>query len=59
MGKQDKLEIARRVLNNAGNMNISKDIILKISQKTDSYIIEYYRKSEVERKRKSGDQEKK
>ena len=38
--KQDK--IARNILNNATLMNMSKEILLKISQKLDKYIIEYY-----------------
>lgn len=39
----DKMEIARAILNNAGNMNVSKEMLLKLSQKVDQYIIEYYR----------------
>jgi len=37
------MEIARTILNNAGNMNVSKEILLKLSQKMDKYIVEYYR----------------
>lgn len=37
------LEIARNLLNNAIEMNISKDIIFKISQRIDEYIVKYYR----------------
>ncbi|MFV9511269.1 Spo0E family sporulation regulatory protein-aspartic acid phosphatase [Tepidibacillus sp. LV47] len=44
MDKKDKIEIARNILNNAANMNMNKEIILKISQKIDKYIIEYLRK---------------
>ncbi|TCS82479.1 Spo0E family sporulation regulatory protein-aspartic acid phosphatase [Tepidibacillus fermentans] len=43
MDKEDKIEIARNILNNAANMNMNKEIILKISQKIDKYIIEYLR----------------
>ncbi|MHB1406147.1 MAG: aspartyl-phosphate phosphatase Spo0E family protein [Desulfitobacteriaceae bacterium] len=45
MNSTDKMEIARAILNNAGNMNVSKEMLLKISQKMDEYIVEYYRKS--------------
>lgn len=44
MNKRDKIEIARNILNNAANMNMSKEVLLKISQKIDKYIIEYFRK---------------
>ncbi|MDS1029259.1 aspartyl-phosphate phosphatase Spo0E family protein [Bacillota bacterium LX-D] len=37
-----KIEIGRNILNNAGKMNMSKEILLKISQKIDRYIVEYY-----------------
>lgn len=39
---ESKIKIARNILNNATLMNISKEILLKISQKLDKYIIEYY-----------------
>ncbi len=39
---ENKIRIARNILNNAAEMNMSKDILLKISQKIDKYIIEYY-----------------
>ncbi|MEW6624430.1 MAG: aspartyl-phosphate phosphatase Spo0E family protein [Bacillota bacterium] len=42
MNKKDKIEIARNILNNAVNMNMSKEILLKISQKIDKYLVEYY-----------------
>lgn len=42
---KEKIEIARNILNNAANMNMSKEILLKISQKIDKYIVDYYRKS--------------
>jgi len=41
--KNDDLEIARQILYNAYKMNFSKEIILKISQKIDQYVNEYYR----------------
>ncbi|MDN5301389.1 MAG: hypothetical protein PWQ60_903 [Thermoanaerobacteraceae bacterium] len=44
MDGKDKIEIARNILNNAANMNMSKEILLKISQKIDKYIVEYFRK---------------
>lgn len=37
-----KIEIGRTILNNAVAMNLSKDLILKISQKLDKYLVEYY-----------------
>ncbi|QSZ27070.1 Spo0E family sporulation regulatory protein-aspartic acid phosphatase [Aceticella autotrophica] len=40
------IEIARKILNNATNMYMKKEIILKISQKIDKYIVEYYQKGE-------------
>jgi len=42
MKKNDDLEIARQILYNAYKMNLSKEIILKISQKIDQYVNEYY-----------------
>lgn len=39
---ENKIEIARNILNNAVKMNMSKDILLKISQKIDTYIVDYY-----------------
>jgi hypothetical protein len=43
---KDKIKTARSILTNAVNMNMSSEILLKISQKIDKYIVEYYRKSE-------------
>ena len=45
VSEKDKIEIARSILNNAANINISRKILLKISQKIDKYIVEYFRKS--------------
>jgi hypothetical protein len=42
MGKNDDLETARNILKNAVEMNMSKEIILKISQKIDKYVLDYY-----------------
>ncbi|MDD3853930.1 MAG: Spo0E family sporulation regulatory protein-aspartic acid phosphatase [Syntrophomonadaceae bacterium] len=42
MGKNDDLETARNILKNAVEMNIGKEIILKISQKIDKYVLDYY-----------------
>lgn len=39
---ENKIRIARKILNNSAEMNLRKDILLKISQKIDKYIIEYY-----------------
>lgn len=49
MTYKDKIEIARNILNNAASINISQELLLKISQKLDEYIVEYYR-NEEERK---------
>lgn len=42
---EDKIEIARNILNKAAEMNMSEDILLKISQKIDKYVVEYYHKN--------------
>jgi hypothetical protein len=42
VGNKDQLEIARTILYNAININMRKEIILKISQKIDKYIVEYF-----------------
>lgn len=39
---EDQLMIGRNILCNAINMNLSKETIIKISQKVDEYIIEYH-----------------
>jgi len=36
------IEIARNLLNNAIEMKMSKEIIFKISQRVDQYIVKYY-----------------
>lgn len=45
MCKKDKIEMIRNILNNATNMNIKKELIFKISQKFDEYIIKYYKEN--------------
>lgn len=45
MNEIEKIELARNLLYNAANMNMSKEIILKISQQLDIYIIDYYEKN--------------
>lgn len=45
MNNKEKIEMARNILTNAANMNMSREILLKISQKIDKYIVEYYRES--------------
>jgi len=42
VGLSTRIEIARKILVNAVNMNMSKNILLKISQKMDKYIVQYY-----------------
>jgi len=41
----DRIELGKRLLLNAVNMNMSKEILLKISQKVDKYIVEYYKEN--------------
>ncbi len=41
----DKIEVARNILYNAARMNMNKEIILKISQKIDQYIVEHFNKN--------------
>ena len=45
----DRIELGKRLLLNADNMNMSKEILLKISQKLDKYIVEYYREIKEEK----------
>ncbi|SFQ36134.1 aspartyl-phosphate phosphatase Spo0E family protein [Caldicoprobacter faecalis] len=42
MDTKTSIEIARNLLNNAIEMNMSKEIIFKISQRVDQYIVKYY-----------------
>jgi len=42
----EDIETARHILNNAVKMNFSKELILRISQKLDQYVNEYYRHNE-------------
>jgi len=39
----ERIELGKRLLLNAVNMNMSREILLKMSQKIDEYIAEYYR----------------
>jgi len=43
MDNKDKIEIARNILHNAANINMSIEILLEISKKIDKYVVEYYR----------------
>lgn len=49
---EDKIKMGQNILNNAIEMNMSEDIILKISQKLDDYTVDYYRnnKNEIDKK---------
>ena len=38
------IEVGRKILYNAANMHVSREVLLKISQKVDKYIVEYLRK---------------
>lgn len=40
-----KIELARNILHNAAKMNMSAELILKISQKIDKYVVEYLHKA--------------
>ncbi|NLB88185.1 MAG: Spo0E family sporulation regulatory protein-aspartic acid phosphatase [Syntrophomonadaceae bacterium] len=42
MNDKDKIEMVRRILNNAVNINMKQNIVLQISQKLDQHIIDYY-----------------
>lgn len=42
MDTKTSIEIARNLLNNAIEMKMSKEIIFKISQRVDQYIVKYY-----------------
>lgn len=46
MGIVDRIEIARKLLYNAAKMNTGKEILLKISQKIDKYIVDFYHENE-------------
>lgn len=50
MGIEANIELSRKILNNAARMNMSKVIILKISQKVDQNIAEYYRQEKLMKK---------
>lgn len=43
------IEAGRKLLYNAADMQVSRDLLLKISQKLDQYIVEYLRKKEYEK----------
>lgn len=49
MKKKDRIEIARNILANAADLNLSKETLLKISRKIDRYVVEYYRKSDTQK----------
>jgi len=42
---KEKIELARALLHNAAKMNASKEIICRLSQVVDRYIVEYMRKA--------------
>ena len=48
----DKIEVARNILHNAARMNMNKEIILKISQKVDQYIVEHFNKNSSQKEGK-------
>ncbi len=44
----DRIEIARNILHNAVMMNMRREIIFKISQKFDEYVVEYFNEDSKE-----------
>ncbi|MBM7583125.1 hypothetical protein JOD02_002002 [Caldicoprobacter guelmensis] len=42
MDAKTSIEITRTLLHNAIEMNMNKEIVFKISQRMDQYIVEYY-----------------
>jgi hypothetical protein len=46
---KDNIERMRNILYKAADMNVSYDLLLKISQKLDEYIVEYLRESESQK----------
>lgn len=46
---KDKIEMARTLLHNAARMNARKEIIYRLSQVVDRYIVEYMRKCSEEK----------
>ncbi len=46
MDIEKKIELARCILVRVANMNMKKEFLLKISERVDCYIIEYYRDTE-------------
>lgn len=44
MNEKDRIETARKILNNAFSLNLSKDILLKISRLIDKYVVDYHKK---------------
>lgn len=40
--EKNKIEMLRRILNNAANMDMDEGIVLKISEMLDRHIIDYY-----------------
>jgi len=51
MDIKNRIEIARSILTNAAKMNVSKEILLKISRKIDKYVVEYYRECGIQVKK--------
>ncbi|MCG9968791.1 aspartyl-phosphate phosphatase Spo0E family protein [Pelotomaculum terephthalicicum JT] len=51
MDIRNRIEIARSILTNAAKMNVSKEILLKISRKIDKYVVEYYRECGIQVKK--------
>lgn len=50
---KEKIELTRDILNNAINMRLDEELILKISRKLDQYIHEYYKEIGEGKKRQT------
>ena len=46
---KDKIELARNILYNASEMNANKETLLKLSQKLDTYIVEFLQESSCQK----------
>lgn len=46
MDKRGKIELARAILVKAVNINMDKEVIQRLSEELDKYILEYYQDGE-------------
>ncbi|MDN5365671.1 MAG: hypothetical protein PWP44_874 [Thermacetogenium sp.] len=52
MNEKEKIEAARKILNNAYSLNLSKDVLLRISRLIDKYVVAYHKKENRVKKEK-------